>query len=100
MSNPELEPGQVALGRLNQAFETLLAHHAAEKARADRAEGELRELEQLLKAFEIGTESPKGLRDRVDVLETEREDLMARMVRGRETVQRVMDRIRFLEERK
>ena len=100
MSNHAAEAENAALGRLEAAVAELLTMHSSERARADRAETELRELEQLLKAFEVGTESPKGLSDRVERLEAERDDLRARLAEGRDTVKRVVDRIRFLEERK
>jgi predicted RNase H-like nuclease (RuvC/YqgF family) len=55
------------------------------------------ELEALLASFQSGAESPDRMRQRLERLEEENRDLRARMTQGRETVERLLARIQFLE---
>ncbi|MEZ4414407.1 MAG: hypothetical protein R3E10_01500 [Gemmatimonadota bacterium] len=100
MSTPEREGGNPALSRLENAVDALIEARARARERAEQAEAQLRELEALLASFERGDASPKGLHERVKVLEEENADLSDRLERGRESVRRVLDKVRFLEERR
>jgi len=55
------------------------------------------ELETLLETFRVGDESPADMKQRLVRLEAENRDLHERITRGREAVERLLARIRFLE---
>ncbi len=71
-------------------------------ARAQATEAALRsvQLEALLGSFEAGSESPSRMKERLILLEEENRDLRARLEQGRETVERLLARFRFLEDQK
>jgi len=66
------------------------------------AEGAQRsaELEGLLHSFQSGAVSPERMNERLERLEAENRDLRARIVQGREAVERLLARIQFLEDQK
>lgn len=66
------------------------------------AEGARRsaDLEALLAGFQSGAETPDRMRLRLERLEEENRDLRARIAQGRESVERLLARIRFLENQK
>ena len=70
------------------------------KLRADlkeaRAEGT--ETKELLRQFTDGEEDPALMLTRLEKLEAENQDLIFRVQKGKEGVERLLARIRFLEE--
>jgi chromosome segregation ATPase len=71
-----------------------------ERLREQAAESERRcgELETLLVSFRVGDENPADMKARLNRLEAENRDLYDRIGRGRESVERLLARIRFLED--
>lgn len=92
------EPARGALARLDEVVGNLLARAEVHRARAREAEERSRELETLLRRFADGDENPAGLQTRISELRKENEDLKARVRKGRDQVERLLARIRFLEE--
>ena len=95
MSSADRESGLPALeAAVGRAIEELRA------ARAGLAEARSRiaDLEALLGSFEAGSESPSRMNDRLTRVEEENRDLRARIGAGRDTVERLIARIRFLED--
>ena len=99
MSNPA---GNGA--RERQAFEELegavgdmLDRLAWMNERMALAEEKSEELEELLKRFTGNEVDPGEIVSRVRVLEVENADLRSRLERGREGVERLLAKIRFLE---
>ena len=64
---------------------------------AEASERRCGELETLLETFRVGDESPADMRARLVRAEAENRDLHERIGRGREAVERLLARIRFLE---
>jgi predicted RNase H-like nuclease (RuvC/YqgF family) len=89
-----------ALTRLDTAVGELLAELERLRLRTRRAEARVRDVESLLRRFTRGEEDPGRLQTRIRELETENEALQARIGEGREGVDRLLARIRFVEEQK
>ena len=70
------------------------------RQRALEAERRSAELEALLKSFESGEETLGSMKKRLTRLEEENRDLRLRVGHGRETVERMLARIGFLEDQK
>ncbi|MSR36167.1 MAG: hypothetical protein EXR95_05905 [Gemmatimonadetes bacterium] len=70
------------------------------RKQAADASGRTRELEALLAAFQSGLDSPERMKERLDRLEAENRDLQGRIAQGRESVERLLARIQFLEDQK
>ncbi len=70
------------------------------REKASRAEIKNSELEELLKGIAGGTQSPAEMAHNVKMLSNENQDLRARLDQGRESVDRLLTRIRFLEEQR
>jgi len=68
------------------------------RRRAEEADRRCAELETLLGSFQVGDENPAAMKARLGRLETENRDLHERIERGREAVERLLARIRFLED--
>ena len=56
--------------------------------------------EHLLADFRAGSEDPVQMKTRLDRLEVENEDMRERLEAGRASVERLIARIRFLEEQR
>jgi predicted nuclease with TOPRIM domain len=67
------------------------------RRRADESQLRCGELETLLDSFRTGDENPADMKARLNRLEAENRDLHERIARGREAVERLIARIRFLE---
>jgi predicted nuclease with TOPRIM domain len=63
-----------------------------------RAQEEGREMRELLRKFTAGEADPAHLMSRLGELESENQELLDRMKTGKEGVDRLLARIRFLEE--
>jgi hypothetical protein len=88
-----------------EAFDRLEAAVDAALARVERLQGELGaaraqagEMQTLLRKFTGGEEDPAQLLSRLQRLEDENGVLTERLRKGREGVQKLLARIRFLEE--
>ena len=87
------------LDRLAGAVRRLLDDHAAWKRRTERAERRLEELETTLRtsAAEEGPD-PVGLAETVERLRRENADLQRRLNGARQVIERIVSRLRFLED--
>ncbi|MEX2531448.1 MAG: hypothetical protein WD960_11810 [Gemmatimonadota bacterium] len=84
--------------RLERAVGKLLAERKQLVARASRAEARIRDVEALLRRFTTGDEDPAEWRSRLETLQRENAELRERLDGGRESVERLLARIQFLEE--
>lgn len=83
--------------RLEDAVGELLDRLAETRVRAHAAEQKNSELAELVQRFTGDEQEAEELMTRLRTLETENEDLRSRLERGREGVERMIARIRFLE---
>ena len=101
MSNTEVDGGQperAAFQELDAAVGELIEELAAMKGRTSEAEAKSAEFEELVQRF-TGDDAEAGrLLTRLKDLEGENTDLKERLERGREGVDRLIARIKFLEE--
>ncbi len=88
-----------SLKRVDKAVNRLIAALETERQRAREADSRAADLEKLLERFEANGVSPARLTERVAALEAENTELRTRLDQGREGVQRMLARVRFLEER-
>lgn len=100
MSQPEdngTGATDAAFQRLEDAVSTLMEWVEAERLRADEAESKNAELAQLVQRF-TGNEAEAGeLMTRLKSLEGENAELRGRLEAGRAGVERMIARIKFLE---
>ena len=103
MSNPEgsgEQPERAALAELENAVDTVLERLAEVTARAEEGEASSAEFEELVKRF-TGDEGEAGrLLSRLKHLEQENEDLHSRLETGRAGIDKLLAKIRFLEEQR
>src|SRR5262245_59407386 len=85
---------------VEQAVERALARIRELEAGLAEAEGRAAELDGLLADVSAGGEKPSALLDRTRALEAENEDLRDRRARGRAGVERLLARLRFIEEQR
>ncbi len=91
---------RAALTELESAVGGLLDRLADVSTRAEEAEGKSEELEELVKRF-TGDDAEAGrMLTRLDGLEQENQDLRGRLKRGRAGVDKLLAKIRFLEEQR
>lgn len=102
MSNPEQAqqaPGaSETFARLESAVRRLIRQSAELRAELRSARERNQELMEFLAPVAEGEAGPESVLERLRTAEKERQDLEARLERGREVVQRMMGRIRFLED--
>jgi predicted nuclease with TOPRIM domain len=98
--SPALDPAQmkVALERLGEGVDRLLRSHGALKTRLSQTEARLREVEGMLGKLGRGEVDVAGLSAEVERLSSENAMLRARMDEGRDAVERLLSRVRYLEE--
>lgn len=70
------------------------------EGRLRAAEARRREVEALLARMTSGEESPVDMQDRMRELEAQNGDFRRRLDEGREGIERLLTRIRFLEEQR
>lgn len=103
MSNPEqVRQAPDASGtftRLESAVRRLVRESARMKVELRSARERNRELMELLGPVAEGGVSPESLVERLRAAERERREFEKRLERGREVAERMMARIRFLEDR-
>ena len=87
-----------ALLRLEGAVGRLLDEMEILRARIRREEGRVAEAEALMRKVTRGALDPAELERRVRELDAENADLRARIGEGKEGVERLLARIRFLED--
>ncbi len=105
MSTSEARAGQgpderAALQSLEAAVGRLLERVQALSRAAEKADDRRAEVEELLRRITTGDESPASMHVRLRALEAENGDLRERLAKGRETAERLLARIRFLEEQR
>ncbi len=88
---------EAVLGRLVERLEEADERARAERERAESAEARTVELSTLVKRFTGDEEEAGRLMGRLKGLEQENAELRARLERGRDGVDRMLARIRFLE---
>lgn len=91
------QPERVAFQKLERAVGAALEGLGQARARAQAAESKSAELEELLSRFTADEGAAGRLLSRLKALESENDDLRDRLDRGREGVERLLARIRFLE---
>lgn len=87
-----------ALTRLEAGVGRLLAERAELTKRVAQAEARVHDLEALLKRFTKGDADPAALQTTISLLEAENEMMREKLREGREGVDRLLSRIRFIEE--
>lgn len=97
MSQPGDDRGADGFARLEDAVGELLDRLAETRVRAHAAEQKSDELAELVQRFTGDEQEAEQLMTRLKALETENADLRSRLERGREGVERMIARIRFLE---
>ena len=95
--NEEALEGQ-GFRALDEAVARTLEELKSFRQRALDAERLSSEFEELLKAFKSGKETVGGMKQRLMHLEKENSELRSRVGQGRETVDRMLARIDFLED--
>ncbi|HSW29571.1 MAG TPA: hypothetical protein VLH75_08845 [Longimicrobiales bacterium] len=103
MSNPEDSAGsteKAALHELERAVGGALERLRALRARAEESEARERDLQELLRRFTGDPEEAGRLLGRMRALQAENADLRERLAKGREGVERILARLRFLEEQR
>ncbi|MGD8319447.1 MAG: hypothetical protein PVJ02_03305 [Gemmatimonadota bacterium] len=94
------QPERGAFRELEQTVGRVLERLGDLKLRAESAEARSAELQELVRRF-TGDEAEAGrLLSRLRSLEEENADLRERVEKGREGVERLLARIRFLEEQR
>jgi predicted RNase H-like nuclease (RuvC/YqgF family) len=91
---------RAALSNLDSAVGSVLAELARVRASLAERQQRVEEVESLLAEMSSGEENPVRMRRRLDHLEEENAGLRARLEEGREGVERLLAKIRFLEEQR
>ena len=91
-------PARQALTELEQAVGRVLEEVESLRGRVKESESRTRNVEELLRRFTKGEVDPGNLQERLSELEAMNQGLLDRIDSGREGVERVLARIRFLEE--
>lgn len=94
------QPERLALQELDAAVGGLIEELAATAARASEAEAKSADLEELVKRFTGDDAEATRLLTRLKEIEAENSDLKARFELGRAGVDRLLARIKFLEEQR
>lgn len=103
MSNPGVRkqrPEREAYKALERAAAKALKRLQELRSRTEDAEARSAELQELLKRFTADEGEAGRLLTRLRNLEAENADLRARLEKGREGVDRMLARVRFLEEQR
>ena len=102
MSNPEqaqqAPAASESFARLESAVRRLIRRSAELRAELRSARERNQELMELLGPVAEGEASPESVLERLRAAEDERQEFAGRLERSREVVERMMARIRFLED--
>jgi chromosome segregation ATPase len=90
--------GAGGFSRLESAVEATLARVTGLQGDLDQARAKVREMDELLRKFSQGEDDPARQNSRLQELERENKDLLEKLQLGKEGVERLLARIRFLEE--
>lgn len=93
-------PDRAALQALERAVGQALDRLEALRLRAEAAEAKAHDLEALLARFTEDGDSAGRMIERMKALERENADLRRRLDQGRDGVDRILARIRFLEDQR
>jgi predicted nucleic acid-binding Zn-ribbon protein len=98
LASEDVSPEQ-AVERLEMAVNTQIkqVERLRDEVARVRAEGEA--LEGLLKGVTSGKEGPRELLEKLQIFEEENGDLRSRLDEGRAGVERLLARVKFLEEK-
>ncbi len=94
------EAAETALVGLEKAVVRALERIGTLEAGLEAARSRRDEVEGLLARMADGDENPAHMQERLTVLEAENADLRRRLDEGREGVERLLAKIRFLEEQR
>ena len=83
---------------LEEVVERLLVQHEGLRRRLRAAEARVRELEEALRGVSTGTLDPTAMASELEQLRHQNTDLEARMEEARARVERVVARLRFVED--
>lgn len=103
MSNPEDSAAlaeKAAVRELDKAVGRAVERLRSLRSRTEEAEVRARDLQELLHRFTADPEEAGRLLGRMRALEAENAELRQRLGRGREGVERMLARLRFLEEQR
>lgn len=101
MSSAESDrPERDAFAELDTAVSRTLERLEEMERQVREARDRTAELERLLERFQTGDDDPAEMASRADRLAEENRALKERLARGRESVERILARIRFLEEQR
>lgn len=88
------------LRSLEKAVDKLIERLRGAEVRASEAEARRAEVENLLREMTDGKADPAAMSERLEELETENTDLRVRVDRGLEGVERLLSRVRFMEDQR
>ena len=103
MSKPEHDPstepmGGHAFARLDEVVQEAVGRISLLRDHLREAQAQGERMQEILRGLTGGEEDPVALADRIQRLEVVNQDLLERLSRGRAGVERLLARIRFLEE--
>lgn len=93
-----VDPARRALSDLDSAVGKALAELESLRGRVKESEKRTKDVEDLLRRFTKGEVDPGSLQGRVERLHAENAELRERIDEGRAGVEKILARIRFLEE--
>ena len=97
--SPEVVSPDQAVARLEKAVTAALDQVEQLRSDAVRMHTQGEALEGLLKGVTSGEEGPREMLDKLHILEEENRDLRSRLHEGRAGVDRILARVKFLEEK-
>ena len=97
--SPDSVSPEQALERLEKAVTAALEQVEQLKGEVVRMHAQGEALEGLLKGVTSGEEGPREMIEKLHLLEEENHDLRGRLDQGRAGVDRILARVKFLEER-
>lgn len=98
MSTSEGDRGTAGIAALEGAVDRMLDRIRELEETVRKTNRRRQEVEVLLQRMTTGDEDPARMSDRIRVLEAENADLRGRLGDGREGVERLLARVRYLEE--
>ena len=97
--SPDGVSPDMAVERLERAVTAALEQVEQLKGEVARTHAQGEALEGLLKGVTSGEEGPRELIEKLNILEEENRDLRSRLDQGRSGVDRLLARVKFLEEK-